>query len=76
MRFEGIRGTRWTFTASGRVTNLAARLAAAAAPGQILAGPETVRRIGDRYRLERLGRGRLKNLADVVKLCQIVGATS
>ncbi len=75
MRFEGIRGTRWTFTASGRVTNLAARLAAAAAPGQILAGPETVRRIGDQYRLERLGRERLKNLAEVVELCQIVGAT-
>ncbi len=76
MRFEGIRGTRWTFTASGHVTNLAARLAAAATPGQILAGPETVRRIGDRYRLERLGRERLKNLAEVVDLCRIVGAAS
>jgi DNA-binding response OmpR family regulator len=76
MRFEGIRGTRWTFTASGQVTNLAARLAAVATSGQILAGPETVRRIGDRYRLERLGRERLKNLAEVIEICQIVGATS
>src|SRR5438128_26198 len=40
-RFEGVRGARWTFTASGPVTNLAARLAAAARAGQILAGPET-----------------------------------
>ena len=29
-RFEGIRGTRWTFTASGLVTNLAAHLASCA----------------------------------------------
>jgi adenylate cyclase len=74
-RFEGLRGTRWTFTASGHVTNLAARLAAAATPGQILAGPETVRRIGDRYRLDRLGPERLKNLAEAVELYEILGAT-
>jgi class 3 adenylate cyclase len=74
-RFEGLRGTRWTFTASGHVTNLAARLAAAAGPGQVLAGPETVRRAGDRYRLERLGRERLKNLAEAVELYQVVGRT-
>lgn len=29
-RFEGLRNTRWTFTASGPVTNLAARLAGVA----------------------------------------------
>jgi len=55
-RFEGRRGTRWTFTASGMVTTLAARLAGAAGDGEILAGPETVRRLGGRYRLERVGR--------------------
>jgi len=66
-RFEGARGTRWTFTASGPVTNLAARLAAAAGPGQVLAGPETVRRLGDRYRLERLGSQHLKNILEDVE---------
>src|SRR5204863_7091678 len=35
-RFEGLRGARWTFTASGPVTNLAARLAGTAEAGQIL----------------------------------------
>jgi DNA-binding response OmpR family regulator len=72
-RFEGLRGTRWTFTASGSVTNLAARLAAAAGEGQILAGPETVRRLGQRYRLERLRRERLKNLGDAVDLYRVLG---
>ncbi len=71
-RFEGRRGTRWTFTASGPVTNLAARLAGAAAPGQILAGPETVRRLGSRFALERLGRESLKNIAEAIEVHRIL----
>jgi DNA-binding response OmpR family regulator len=72
-RFEGLRGTRWTFTASGSVTNLAARLAAAAAPGQVLVGPETVRRLRDRYRLERLGPQHLKNILEDVEVHRVLG---
>ena len=72
-RFEGVRGTRWTFTASGSVTNLAARLAAAARSGQVLAGPETVRRLEDRYHLEPLGRESLKNIVEPVEIHRILG---
>jgi DNA-binding response OmpR family regulator len=75
-RFEGRRGTRWTFTASGPVTNLAARLASVAEAGQILAGPETVRRLGDRYRLDRLGRERLKNIGEGIDLHCVLGLSS
>jgi DNA-binding response OmpR family regulator len=75
-RFEGRRGTRWTFTASGMVTTLAARLAAAAGDGEILAGPETVRRLGGRYRLERVGRERLKNLTEAIEVHRIVSPPS
>jgi DNA-binding response OmpR family regulator len=67
-RFEGKRGTRWTFTASGPVTNLTARLAGIAEAGQILVGPETVRRLEERYRLTRLGREHLKNIAEAVDI--------
>jgi CheY-like chemotaxis protein/class 3 adenylate cyclase len=72
-RFEGLRGARWTFTATGNVTNLAARLAAAAESGQIIVGPETVRRLRNRYHLERLGLDRLKNIADHVTLHRVLG---
>jgi DNA-binding response OmpR family regulator len=72
-RFEGLRGTRWTFTASGPVTNLAARLAGVAQAGQIIVGPETVRRLGDRYRLTSLGREHLKNIAEMVEIYQVLG---
>ena len=72
-RFEGLRGTRWTFTASGPVTNLAARLAAMAGEGQILVGPETARCLGERFQLEALGRERLKNVAEAVEMHAVVG---
>jgi class 3 adenylate cyclase len=72
-RFEGRRGTRWTFTASGPVTNLASRLADVAAAGQILVGPETVRRLGDCYILQRIGREHLKNIADAVDIHRVLG---
>ena len=74
-RFEGVRGTRWTFTASGPVTNLAARLAATASAGQLLIGPEAVRRLGDGYRVERLGHASLKNLDEPVEICRVLGAS-
>jgi CheY-like chemotaxis protein len=73
-RFEGLRGTRWTFTASGSVTNLAARLAAIAEAGQLLVGPETMRRLGHRYRVEQLGREHLKNLDKAVDIYRVLGA--
>jgi DNA-binding response OmpR family regulator len=71
-RFEGVQGTRWTFTASGPVANLAARLAATAQAGQLLVGPETVRRLGNYYQVERLGREHLKNLAQAVDIYRVL----
>jgi adenylate cyclase len=67
-RFEGVHGVRWTFTASGSVTNLVSRLADRASAGQILIGPETARRLGERYRLQRLGWEQLKNIDTPVEI--------
>ena len=75
-RFEGLRGTRWTFTASGTVTNLAARLAGIAQPGQILVGPETAQRLGGRYPVRRLSREHLKNLSEAIDVYCILSASS
>lgn len=68
-----LRGTHWTFTASGPVTNLAARLAGVAEAGQILVGPETAQRLGDRYHLEQLGRKYLKNIAEAIEIHRVMG---
>ncbi len=75
-RFEGRRGTRWAYTASGLVTAVAARLAGLAENGQIVAGPETVRRLGDRYHLEPVGAVRLKNMTEPVEAHRIFGPSS
>jgi CheY-like chemotaxis protein len=75
-RFEGRRETRWTFTASGLVTAVAARLAGLAQDGQIVAGPETVRRLGDRYHLDPVGAVRLKNVTEPIEAQRIVGPSS
>jgi class 3 adenylate cyclase len=71
-RFEALHGPRWTFTASGPVTNLAARLSAAAAPGTILVGPETAQRIDAGFVLEPRGPQALKNL-EAVEVYRLVG---
>lgn len=62
VRLEGARASRWTFTASGPVTNLAAWLADCAPPGTILAGPETKRRIGADFTSEEIETEPWKNL--------------
>jgi class 3 adenylate cyclase len=72
-RFEGLRGIRWTFSASGPVINLAARLAASAESGQLLVGPETVRRLGERYRIERVGHELLQDLGEAIEVCRVLG---
>jgi class 3 adenylate cyclase len=74
-RLEGQHYTRWTFTALGPMTNLAARLADLAEPGQILAGPETVRRLGQGYMVQHHGLAHFKNLAEPVAVYGLLGLT-
>ena len=71
-RFQGVSGTRYTFTASGTTTNLASRLGALAQGGRILIGPETRRRLGDRFPVRSLGRKRLKNLSSPVEVFEVL----
>ena len=72
-RFEGVRKSRWTFTATGPVTNLAARLAAAAAPGEILIGPGTAARLAAQWHLEPRGPQTFKNITEPVEVHRLVG---
>jgi class 3 adenylate cyclase len=66
-KIEGAAGTRWTYTASGPTTNIAARLAALAEGGCIVLSEETRRRLGEEFALEDLGPQSLKNLAHPVR---------
>jgi adenylate cyclase len=75
-RFEGVRGSRWTFTAIGPVSILASRLADCSTAGQFIVSPEAVRRLGTRYRLERIGCKRLKNITQPVDIYLVLGSSS
>jgi class 3 adenylate cyclase len=65
-------GARWTFTASGPVTNLAARIAGQATGGEIIVGPTTAERIKGHFVLESLGERTLKNVAEPVRLYRVI----
>jgi len=71
-RFEGITGTRWTYTASGPVTNVAARIGSLARNGDILLGQETARRIEDEWALESTGFHELKNVKAPIEVFQVI----
>jgi class 3 adenylate cyclase len=72
-KLEGASGVRWTYTASGAVTNLAARLAALGEEGTVLVGPETARRISGLFSLRPLGIRQFKNITEAVMVYQILG---
>jgi class 3 adenylate cyclase len=61
-KIEGTAGTRWTYTASGPVTNIAARLAARADGRAVLLGGATADRLPPDLPLEDLGELGLRNV--------------
>jgi class 3 adenylate cyclase/rubredoxin len=71
-RFTGISGTRMTFTATGPVTNVAARIASAAKHGDILVGPETARRVAEDVELFDRGLMNFKNVSEPVQVFSLV----
>ncbi len=75
-RFEGTSGMRMTFTATGPVTNLAARIASAAKSGDILVGPETARRVSKDVKLFDRGLMNFKNVSEPVHVFSLVRDSS
>jgi class 3 adenylate cyclase len=62
-KLDATGGGRWTFTASGPTTNLAARIAALTKGGEIMVGAETAERIKLHLVLEDTGQHQLKNVS-------------
>lgn len=70
-KIEGAAATRWTYTASGPVTNLAARLAALAEGDAVMVGWETRSRLGEEFAFEALGERRLRNVEQPVRVFRL-----
>jgi class 3 adenylate cyclase len=70
-KIEGRAGTRWTYTASGMTTNIAARLAAVAEGGEIIVSEATRDRLVPLIDCEDLGERMLKNVDRPVRLFRV-----
>jgi len=70
-KIEGRAGTRWTYTASGMTTNIAARLAAQAERGEIVLSEETGARLGADTGPEDIGLRELKGVERPVRLFRL-----
>ena len=70
-KIEGTAGTRWTYTASGPVTNLAARLAALGEGDAVILGGETAKRLDAEFGCEDWGERRLRNVEEPVRVFRV-----
>jgi tetratricopeptide (TPR) repeat protein len=66
-------GLRRDYTAEGTTVGIAARLEAAAAPGQILVGGETARRCRDFFTFAALGEQPIRGLPEPVRVFELLG---
>jgi class 3 adenylate cyclase/HAMP domain-containing protein len=71
-KLSGAGGQRWTFTATGSTTNIAARLAGAATAGEIVVGPATAERIRLHFVLESLGERTFKNVSAPLRVFRVI----
>ncbi len=70
-RFSGIAGDRWTYTASGPVTNIAARICGIADKGSILVTEDTAALLDQRFAMGDPSPQTLKNVSTPVLVRQI-----
>ena len=72
-KFESYTGSRWTYTARGMVTNVAARIGALASDGVIHLSRRTADRVKEHFSLTPLGKFGLKNVSEEVEIFAVNG---
>ncbi|MGH7384290.1 MAG: adenylate/guanylate cyclase domain-containing protein, partial [Candidatus Rokuibacteriota bacterium] len=71
-KLGGAASQRWTFTATGPTTNIAARFAGAAEGGDIVVGQVTADRIAGLFVLESLGERTFKNVSQPLAVYRVI----
>jgi len=71
-KLGGATGQRWTFTATGPTTNVAARFAGSAEAGDIVVGPVTAERIRADFVLQSLGERTFKNVSAPIRVYRVI----
>jgi len=72
-KFESYTGSRWTYTARGMVTNVAARIGALASDGAIHLSRRTADRVKAHFSLTPLGKFELKNVSEEIEIFAVSG---
>ena len=67
-KMKSLTGERWTFTASGLVTVLAARIGALSGKTRLYVGPETYQCVEDYVDYEFIGLQEVKNVKDPIPI--------
>ena len=70
-KFETYSGSRWTYTARGKLTNVAARIGAQATGGSIYLSKSTAERIKDHFSPVLKGKFKLKNVSEEVEIFEL-----
>ena len=70
-KFESITGSRWTYTARGLVTNVAARIGSQATNGRVFLSNTTAERVKDQFSLTPLGKFNLKNVSKEIEIFEV-----
>lgn len=71
-KIESASGIRWTYGATGSVTNLAARIGESARRGALIVSEETARRVHDPAGLKNLGPQSYKGWGESVEVFQVL----
>ena len=71
-RFKGVAGDRWTYTASGAVTNIAARVCSVSKGGEILVTSSTASHIENQFKLGPPREQFLKNVSKPIQVRKII----
>jgi class 3 adenylate cyclase len=70
-KFESITGSRWTYTARGTLTNVAARIGALGSRGRLLMSKTTAERVREYFSPVLLGKFKLKNVSEEVEVFEL-----
>jgi len=71
-KFASLGGERWTYTATGPISNLASRLCSATEEGSILIDEETAKRVNKDIEIRKLGKRQFKNIGTFVSVFMAV----
>ena len=71
-KIAGITGERWTYTATGMVTNVSARIGAHATNGKIFIGPATAERVRGSFSLDEHEPVAFKNVSQPMAVFEVL----